>query len=419
MEMIMMLTGSTWFLLQLGGLLGLILIGVLISHGRKKKNDIQVTSKLCGAKLPERFVAFAIDAGIIWNVWCVCIQLYFAEQGLVYGWMGGPGGLRTVPYRMVSYVAEKPYSAVQSKEVHMCMMLLIVWVFLYFFLLESSKKAASFGKRLVGICIVRKDGRRAGIIDVFMRTLVKIFPILLCGFTFLPIVWIGAGIVWLVYMLTMLFHGNHRTVYDLISDCMVVGKGQAEAFGKQEINRQDKGEKMVTNFAHMTDYKDIYSKLLWIENQIVNGYMEVAAETEEEYNMRLESCRALTGVARTALEMMIDELFCAGKITDAKLEEILRLISTREQSYRVNLYGKIKLMEEYKLVSSEMIKDMHFVRMTGNQELHAVQAKDGYINEKENAKRVYEALYRISYLFANQYMAEFVQMGREVEAAQI
>jgi len=175
---------------------------------------------------------------------------------------------------------------------------------------------------------------------------------------------------------------------------------------------------MATNFAHMTNYKEIYSKLLWIESQMVNGYMEAACETEEEYNMRIESCRAVSGVARTALEMMIDELFRVGQITDAKVEEILQRLSKNEQSYHANLYGKIKLMEEYELVPQGMLKDMHFVRMSGNQELHGTQAREYYISAKENAVKVYEALYRISYLFAGQYMAEFAQMGREVEVAQ-
>ncbi|MBE5852605.1 MAG: DUF4145 domain-containing protein [Lachnospiraceae bacterium] len=172
---------------------------------------------------------------------------------------------------------------------------------------------------------------------------------------------------------------------------------------------------MATNFGHMANYKEIYNKLLWIENQMVNGYMEVSGETEEEYVMRIESCRAVIGMARTALEMMIDELFRAGQITDAKVEEILQRISPNEQNHHSNLFGKIKLMEEYELVTAGTIKDMHFIRMSGNQELHATQAKDCYINEKENATKVYESLYRVSYLFAKQYMAEFAQMGREVE----
>lgn len=172
---------------------------------------------------------------------------------------------------------------------------------------------------------------------------------------------------------------------------------------------------MVTNFSHMANYKDIYSKLLWIENQLVNGYIEAVCETEEEYIMRVECCRAVIGMARTALEMMIDELFRVGQITDAKVEEILQKVSPNEQNHHSNLFGKIRLMEEYELVPNGMIKDMHFIRMVGNQELHATQAREQYINAKENAIKVYEALYRISYLFAKQYVAEFIQLGKEVD----
>lgn len=52
--------------------------------------------------------------------------------------------------------------------------LLIIFVpLLYFVILEATGRAATLGKRIVGICVVAHSGKRAGLLRTFFRTLGK------------------------------------------------------------------------------------------------------------------------------------------------------------------------------------------------------------------------------------------------------
>jgi len=234
MDIIMSLFRTTVFLSQLVSLLLLILIAVAISYSRKKKNDFQVAQELRGAKLLDRYIAYALDNNIIILVWYIIVQLFFVWKGNMYGWMKmEQGGFHAIPYQMIRYVIEAPYSAVCNLSVHMSVMLLFAGTFLYFFLSESGKRESSWGKRIVGLRVVRTDGRKARTLDILTRTLLKMFPVLLSGLTFLPIVWLGAGIIWVVYVLVLLFNKNHKTIYDLASGCIVVRSEHVETFRRR------------------------------------------------------------------------------------------------------------------------------------------------------------------------------------------
>lgn len=237
MELIMVIFRSTKFLDQIVLLLVLVLIALVISHSRKDRNNVQITQELCGAKLFERFIAYAIDSSIIWIIWYICVQWFFLWEGIPYEWFKIEEGTyyKFSPDQVLLFVMEDPSKAACHLGVHMSVMLLMVGAFLYFFLSESGKRESSWGKRMVGLCVVRTDGRKARTLDVLVRTLLKMFPILLSGLTFLPIIWIATGIVWVVYILVLLFHRDHKTIYDMVSDCMVVRNEYIKAFRKQSV----------------------------------------------------------------------------------------------------------------------------------------------------------------------------------------
>ncbi len=171
---------------------------------------------------------------------------------------------------------------------------------------------------------------------------------------------------------------------------------------------------MITNFEHMKKWPVIYRKLLWIEDQMLDGAKEVTKKTEEEFDLRIESCKAVIGFARTALEMLLGELFKAAHVSDEDVVRVLNKVFPENKENRANLFGRIKLLEEYKLVSPECTKDMHFLRKIGNKGLHTGNPEERYKQELETAKKVYECLYRLSYLFANQYMPQFTEIGEKM-----
>ncbi|MBE5852606.1 MAG: hypothetical protein E7299_06575 [Lachnospiraceae bacterium] len=231
MEVIMVLFGYTRFLTLIVLLPVLVLIAAVISHSRKRKNTVQIAQELCGAKLFERFIAYAIDSSIVWIIWCIYAQWFFLWGGFPYEWFEIEEGVyyKFSPDGVLRFVMEEPSRATCHLGVHMSVMLLVVGTFLYFFLSESGKRESSLGKRMVGLCVVRTDGRKARTLDILTRTLLKMFPALLSGLIFMPIVWGMAGVIWIVYILVLLFTKNHTTVYDQISDCMVVRREQREA----------------------------------------------------------------------------------------------------------------------------------------------------------------------------------------------
>lgn len=241
MELIMVLFRNTKFLTQIVLLLVLVLIAAVISHSRKRKNNVQIMQELCGAKLFERFIAYAIDSSIVCIIWYICVQWFFLWEGIPYEWFEIEKGVyyKFSPDQMLLFVMEDPSRAACHLGVHMSVMLLMVGAFLYFFLSESGKKEASWGKRMVGLCVVRTDGRKARTLDILTRTLLKMFPVLLCGLTFLPVVWVGTGIIWIVYILVLLFNRNHKTIYDLVSGCMVVRKEHVDAFRRRTQNNRN------------------------------------------------------------------------------------------------------------------------------------------------------------------------------------
>jgi uncharacterized RDD family membrane protein YckC len=80
--------------------------------------------------------------------------------------------------------------------------------FAYFALLEALPAQATFGKLLLGCRVKRPDGRRAGLLRVAWRTLVKPLSVVPCGLGLLI-----AGV------------GRKRALHDRLSGCAVLRRG--------------------------------------------------------------------------------------------------------------------------------------------------------------------------------------------------
>jgi len=87
------------------------------------------------------------------------------------------------------------------------MLLNVVVVWLYFALQESSERQATFGKRVLGICVTSKDGSRLSFAQATVRYFSKyLSSILLIGF------------------IMAAFTKNKQGLHDMIADTLVVNR---------------------------------------------------------------------------------------------------------------------------------------------------------------------------------------------------
>ena len=115
---------------------------------------------------------------------------------------------------------------------------LILPVILYFTFQESSPKQATWGKRKVGIKVIKTNGGRLSWKRAFLRSLVKFFPWQIAhtcifqmgGFSSAPVelsplLIIGFMLVYIlviIYIFSALFTKRHQTPYDWISGSNVI-----------------------------------------------------------------------------------------------------------------------------------------------------------------------------------------------------
>ena len=114
-------------------------------------------------------------------------------------------------------------------------MLVTLPITLYFALLESSPRQATWGKGKIGLRVVRTDGTRLSFARSLERTALKFIPwelshTLIWQLRFsTPALepWINAGfvLVWLLvaaYLLSLWFSKSHQTLYDRLAGTYVV-----------------------------------------------------------------------------------------------------------------------------------------------------------------------------------------------------
>ena len=83
--------------------------------------------------------------------------------------------------------------------------------FSYYVIFESSKKQASFGKRLMGIKVVNDNGSKPSIARIMLRTLLYVIPFLLYMIPLIAVFWY------------LPLFSKKSTVYDSLSRTRVVG----------------------------------------------------------------------------------------------------------------------------------------------------------------------------------------------------
>lgn len=124
-------------------------------------------------------------------------------------------------------------------------LLLVVPVLLYFALLECSPWQASWGKRKMGLIVMKSDGKRPSLPRSLLRSLLKFVPRELThaclrripGWplapkTFPPIIVAGFVLVWVivgVLLVSLLTSKTHQAFYDLLAGTSVLKRGEKPA----------------------------------------------------------------------------------------------------------------------------------------------------------------------------------------------
>lgn len=113
-------------------------------------------------------------------------------------------------------------------------------VVLYFALLESSKRQATLGKRVLGIVVAGPAGRRLTVGRALLREAVRFLPwelshAIIWRLALSPAknsfpAWAGVGfaLVYLfvfAYLVTLFFGSQHRTLYDRLAGSWVLRRG--------------------------------------------------------------------------------------------------------------------------------------------------------------------------------------------------
>lgn len=151
---------------------------------------------------------------------------------------------------------------------------------------------------------------------------------------------------------------------------------------------------MVTNFSHMKPWNAMYQKLLFMEDVILDIKNK-------------ESCIQIVSTSRGVIDILLKELVKENRITDAQIIQVKKQTSMNAQDQaRVDLFGRIKALEALGYISKNTAENLHYIRKYGNQATHG---EETFINNsqeelKKIAEKVYEILYRETYLFANQYV---------------
>ena len=153
---------------------------------------------------------------------------------------------------------------------------------------------------------------------------------------------------------------------------------------------------MVTNFAHMKEWNVMYQKLLFLEDLILDVKNK-------------ESCIQIISTGRAVIDVLLKELVKVAGITD---EQILRMkkdtFHNSKEGDKISLFDRIIALEAMGYISAKSAENLHTIRKYGNPAIHG---EETFVNKPLNelksiAEKVYELLYKETYLFANQYAQE-------------
>ena len=111
----------------------------------------------------------------------------------------------------------------------------IIWC-TYSVILEGGKKESTWGKRAVKLRVVHIGGNRARGLDVVVRNVVKVFPVLLSSLFFDSPVLVGlANTLLFVNFIVPICNKNHRAIHDFVSGTVVAKKDEVENFRNKSV----------------------------------------------------------------------------------------------------------------------------------------------------------------------------------------
>ena len=146
---------------------------------------------------------------------------------------------------------------------------------------------------------------------------------------------------------------------------------------------------MITNFAHLKGYPDLYDKALFAEDMLVNG------TSKEHY---LQAMAAM----RHVIELMAREMTEAAGLTDKK---ILFYAEAKPGEVSVTLFSRIKALYEFGTITKQSADHLHEIRRKGNV---AVLGVDEMIEKSRDevfreAEQMCKLLHEETCLFVHQY----------------
>ena len=150
----------------------------------------------------------------------------------------------------------------------------------------------------------------------------------------------------------------------------------------------------ITNFAHMKPWERMYEKILVLEDHICEP------KNKESYIQVVLNSRGV-------IDLLTKKLIEENGITDKQIREVAEK-KGKGDSNRITLYKRILALEDLDCISRESASKLHFLRNNGNMGDHG---EEYFIEQpieklKKTAEEMYSALYRETYLFANQYIPE-------------
>lgn len=148
---------------------------------------------------------------------------------------------------------------------------------------------------------------------------------------------------------------------------------------------------MVTNFAHLKSYPDLYDKALFAEDMLVDG------TSKEHYVQAMSSMRGV-------IDLMAKKLTDAAGLTD---KMILSYANAKPDETHVNLFYRIKALSESGTITGQSAEHLHEIRKNGNSAVHAGEEmnRKGRDETFREAEQMYKLLYEETYRFVHQYVS--------------
>lgn len=142
---------------------------------------------------------------------------------------------------------------------------------------------------------------------------------------------------------------------------------------------------MVTNFEHLASQKDMFDKMIFVEDMLVDG------GSKEEYVQAMNAMRSV-------LDIMMKNWVRVAGLSDTNIIAYMNE-KFKEKTDRVNLFGRIYALERIGVINRHTAAILHDIRQVGNDANHygedtASMSKDMAYNK---AVTMYTEIYNTTY----------------------